>query len=184
MTTAIPDLFHSALKFVSYNRYFALGAAVCVSLGVYGCVQPTVPSPFSNNEVNASTLAKEFNEKLDSYEETFKANLAAIDEKVRENETLISRAAAAKQDTDALFAQLEKARQDRLALINTISGIATPLLGPTVAPIVTQLLPFGVGALGLGVLADNRRKDRKILALQTTAASSSNTGAPNVNINV
>jgi len=166
------DLIHTSLKWLSHNRYTGLGAAAFITLVTYGCIQPTVHSPYSSKDVTAGELSNEFNASLDKIEDTYNANLSAIDAKIAENKALLAKADRQKTDTDALFAQLKRAQDDRLALVNTIQGIAAPLLGPTVGPIVTQLLPFGIGALGLGTLADNRRKNRIILDLK------SSTGGP------
>lgn len=169
----IPDLFHSALKYISYNRYLALGAAALVGITAYGCTSPTVVSPYSNQSVTAEVLAQEFNKSQDDYEKLYRSNLSLIDKAIKENLELTEKAKAESQDTDALFKQLEKLRQDRLALVDGIVNAVSPYLGPAIAPVVTQLLPLGIGAIGLGALADNRRKDRKILALQGPS-----TGAP------
>jgi len=167
---AIPDLFHSALKWVSYNRYLALGAATLVGLSVYGCTTPTVLSPYSNEKVTAQALSQEFNASQDNHEKLYRSNLALIDAKIKENEQIIVTAKAESEDTDALFKELEQLRQDRLALVNGIANAVTPYLGPTIAPVVTQLLPLGFGAMGLGAFADSRRKDRQILKLKGNGA--------------
>lgn len=177
------DLFHKVTNWLSYNRWTALGIVLgAVLLGVTAC-QPKAADPVSGQRMTAG--------ELEGSEAAFKAKLkreqdaAAADYRLQvkvlqqttENElTKLSTKfeVTSQERADSLVAtvaQFESAHEN-IARMNQMIGSVVGLVREginTVNPALGTSLAALFGLATAGLVADNRRKDRKIVELRSDA---------------
>ena len=161
------DILHNVLKWLDYNR----GLAVALVLGVIaaswlvGCDVKTSSIIDPARQVTATQLDREIT--------TLQGNLDKRSAAIKAQEAEYnSDVAAANTNIEAANADLEAQVQLRLKLIEMAGGIGSAVASggftaPAAIGSVVQLLTLL--ATG-GLVIDNRRKDRLIVAQPTTAS--------------
>jgi len=141
------DMLHKALKWVDQNRYMAVAVILAVGLAVWllGCQPMTASVRHPGEQVTAVELERE--------------------------------AALIESDIQAQLKALEMARADierqvalRAQAVEILGGLATAATTGTFTPAtgINAGLTL-LGLIGLGAVADNRRKD-KVIAEKSAAA--------------
>lgn len=162
------DMLHNLLKYVDHNRYavssiVAFIVIMAMILGTIGCdvtTQGLHNGPVTRTEFDRQVITAERDLTLGRIELeravlAFNAEVAAFNSRVEMG-----------------YEDLEKKEAFRAEVINTIGGVITSAAEGTLNP--TALIPIGIGLfgglVGLGMGADNRRKDRVIKNLRVTEA--------------
>jgi len=158
---------HRILQWLDHNRYLVLSLvlfAVCFggTVSLIGCQSTTTGliEPI-NDGVPVEVSRVEFNRQAITVEKDLSIRRVNLDAQV----------AAFNEEVNAFNRRLEAGLEDldtqdefRQELLNTIGLFATQAAEGSLNPI--SLIPLGIGllggALGLGVAADNRRKDKVI----------------------
>lgn len=149
------DYLHEALKWVSYNRYTVASLAVAgLFLSLASC-QFTAKDPLSGQqatkEVLQATLEAKAKSSIAGYDKMlgdYKAALAVA----QENDSVLFAQYQASMDSIDQQKQFWQGALEWVSQIPAVSG--NPLLGGA--------LGLGGALFGVGTMADNRRKDRKI----------------------
>lgn len=154
------DFLHTALKWVSYNRYTVASLAVAgLFLSLASC-QFTAKDPLTGKQATKEVLQA-------SLEAKGKQSVAEYDRMLADYKAALATA----QYTDSvLFAQYQASMdqidqqkqfwQGALQWVSQIPAVSgNPLLGGALA--------LGGGLFGVGTMADNRRKDRKLRTTKT-----------------
>lgn len=149
------DYVHNGFKWLSNNRYTALGSVIAASSLFLASCQFTSKDPLTGEKAtkevlvaNAEATAKTSIAKYEKLEADFKASLAAMQE--ADARTIAK--------YEAAVADIERQQQtwtSVLAWVKTVPGVGeNPLLGGA--------LGLAGAVFGLGVGVDNRRKDKVI----------------------
>lgn len=159
-----PDYIHQLLKWISYNRFLAGAAALAISLGVVACAPTSAPSPITGELMTATELVGEYNREvvqLQTRADALVASQAAI---AAELEAITAEAGALDEDYTAAIEDANQRAQSRIqALVGGLGALGTAV--PELAPIterVAPIVPWAASLLGIGAVADNRRKNRII----------------------
>lgn len=149
------DYLHEALKWVSYNRYTVAAAGVAgLFLSLASC-QFTAKDPLTGERVTKEVLQA-------NLEAKGKSAIAGYDKMLADYKAAL---AVAQANDSVLFAQYQASMdsidkqkefwQGALQWVSQIPAVSgNPLLGGA--------LGLGGALFGVGTMADNRRKDRKI----------------------
>ena len=142
------DIVHDAAKIVDHNRYTVLAIAVVLAVAVWvgGCTSKTLSVlpdkavkgiKVTRDELRAETVAVQAN---------FEAQVKTFEARV-----------------EAAAADLDKQDAFKAAVVAAVPDLASMVgVPPSVTDKVSGILGLtGIGA-ALGLLVDNRRKDRKI----------------------
>lgn len=154
------DYVHEILKWVSYNRYTVAATTVAgLFLGLASC-QFTAKDPLTGEKVTKEVLQATLEAKA-------KSSVAGYDKMLADYKAAL---AVAQENDSVLFARYESAMnqidqqkqfwQGVIQWVEQIPAVSgNPLLGGA--------LGLGGTLFGIGTLADNRRKDRKIKTAKT-----------------
>ena len=149
------DYVHAVLKWISYNRYTVASLGVAgLFLGLASC-QFTAKDPLTGEKVTKEVLQATLEAKA-------KSSIAGYDKMLADYKVAL---AVAQENDAVLFAQyqasmdsIDQQKQFWQGVIQWVGQI------PAVSgnPLLGGALGLGGTLFGIGTLADNRRKDRKI----------------------
>lgn len=146
------DYLHTALKWLSYNRYTAVSTLVAGSfIGVSGC-QITAKDPVSGESLNKQSLATMVERRAAESRATYatlEAEFKAKVEAMNTSDALVAAKYQAAIDSITQKEQFWKSAVEWAGSIPAVSG----------NPLLAGAISMGGALFGLGTLADNRRKD-------------------------
>lgn len=147
------DWIHSALKWMSYNRWTVIAFVMGVSLFAGVSCSSTAPSPITGKPVTASQLGVEKEQwveaaklRAEKLETDYKTGMSALESEARSLDVAF----------DASFAEIEKQDGLKLAILEMVGKFTATMPGASEALGIASLLFTG------GVIVDNRRKDKRL----------------------
>ena len=148
------DIVHKLLKLIDHNRYAVMGLflAAILSIGIVGCQVRTASLIDPARKVNAAELDREII--------AAKASLTARSDALNTEVAALAEASEAAKDDLA-------AQQERLAfVIESIAGLGQVAAEGTISPAsaIGSITQIALALAGVGLLADNRRKDKPEIA--------------------
>lgn len=156
------DVLHPLLKFADHYRYtLAAVVLVAVCVGWLGACASTTPGlddpsrPVSRPALTRQAVEAE--RAIATEKAELEAKVAALNAKIEAHNAAL----------DAAVADLDRQDAMRAKILQTVGGAALQLAGGTVDPV--GLIVTGVGLAGTALtpalIADSRRKDKRIKAL-------------------
>lgn len=170
------DPIHSVLttlsKVVSHNRYLVVAMVLVAGLFSYtGCQGPTTTTTLSEKPQTSEQLSTSYNAKITGLKAEYASNIEEMKRLVARNDEIETTTVELNEEMETAFADLRSKSEKQLGLINTIAATASTFLGPAASGIVGTILPVALGALGIGAVVDNRRKDGIIKKSKSTPAA-------------
>jgi len=148
------DILHKLLKMIDHNRYAVMGLllAAVLSIGIVGCQVRTASLIDPTRKVDAAELNREII--------TVKASLAARSGALNTEVTALAEASQVAKDD--LAAQQER----RVFIIESIAGLGQVAAEGAISPAsaIGSITQIALALAGVGLLADNRRKDKPGIA--------------------
>ena len=163
------DWLHKLTDWIDHNRYTFIGGLVGVVLLIYSAAcQPTTISPITGDSVTRGELDYQVGEKAKELRVLSAESKAAYEASLAELTTLGDNVKPAYDD-------LERKETAIAEAYNLVTGLATTAAGSWAGPLGTALGIAGI-LFGVGVKADNVRKDAVITAKTAEADSLRRTG--------
>lgn len=154
------DWFHKAVKWISYNRYTAVALVLGVVLVSGVSCQSKAPSPITGRPATI----RELNAQFDVWMEEAKARTdKAYAAYLAEVKAIEAEGAALDPQFAAAFLEIEEKDRIKVAVLE-MAGRVLPA-----APGLSEGLALAAMLLTGGVVADNRRKDKKLKDFKTAA---------------
>jgi len=162
------DVLHKALKWIDHNRYLvtAIVLSSVLIFGVVGC-HSAVVGPVSGKLVGRSQYDQEVLTVVGELEAERQAALSSV-------EAFNVRAETVQRQIEAGYDELDRQDKIRGEILQTVGGVITEAAQGRLDPVnvATGAMTIAAALLGIGAVADNRRKNAVIERLKTEADTS------------
>lgn len=156
------DWWHEFTTLADHNRYVTAGAALTATMFLGACLpgfDGKTTSPFDGTSVTGEQLEAQADAALASLQARADALAADLIRIEAESVALESESAALNENFQAAAERIAAEKTALLGALETAKNAIASYV-PGSEAVLGTIWTLGVSALGLGVVADNRRKDR------------------------